>query len=445
MHRILPAPASLSTAAGEKIDTKWETGRRAAERERPCPPLPGVPLCPKENVRVPLCPRWPPSRRCLANARSARPRAGSEIGTRGIKTALHRNQQPNNRRKSNCRKHQRAACKPNRKRCYQSNEQYSITALTDATGSISERYAYDAYGKLTVLDGGGTVLGGSAYGNRYTYTGREWDDELGLYHFRARMYDPVAGRFCSRDPIGYIDGFSLQQAFRSNPALFADPDGLKTTAAMPDDSLANVILVFGDPDFSRSQIGVSMQFNFSVDLNKVPCKCTGLAVTQTVTSWSATYWNYISAIINHSGNIYLGGGPFLKGGEMYPNANVKGSIAQLAVLPPCPCGEEGRNITSLKDRYVSFEFGDRPSFPSWRADWGSLISGTMSFRTRVGCFEDRKFSYSLVTGSGAGSGVVDGHGLIGELSCTEWSFSVYQKPGGGWGATITAPKVRVAE
>src|SRR6056297_2469401 len=294
MHRILPAPASLSTAAGEKIDTKWETGRRAAERERSCPPLPGVPLCPKENVRVPLCPRWPPSRRCLANARSARPRAGSEIGTRGIKTALHRNQQPNNRRKSNCRKHQRAACKPNRKRCYQSNEQYSITALTDATGSISERYAYDAYGKLTVLDGGGTVLGGSAYGNRYTYTGREWDDELGLYHFRARMYDPVAGRFCSRDPIGYKDGFSLQQAFRSNPALFADPDGLKTTAAMPDDSLANVILVFGDPDFSRSQIGVSMQFNFSVDLNKVPCKCTGLAVTQTVTSWSATYWNYIS-------------------------------------------------------------------------------------------------------------------------------------------------------
>src|SRR6056297_1175347 len=96
---------------------------------------------------------------------------------------------------------------------YHRNQQYSITALTDATGTISERYAYDAYGKLTVLDGGGTVLGGSAYGNRYTYTGREWDDELGLYHFRARMYDPVAGRFCSRDPIGYIDGMSLYRGY----------------------------------------------------------------------------------------------------------------------------------------------------------------------------------------------------------------------------------------
>ena len=166
---------------------------------------------------------WPPSRRCLANARSARPLAGSEIGTRGIKTALHRNQQPNNRRKSNCRKHQRAACKPNRKRCYQSNGQYSVTALTDATGSITERYAYDAYGKLTVLDGSGTVLSGSAYGNRYTYTGREWDDDLGLFHYRARMYDPVAGRFCSKDPIGYGDGFSLYASYMSLDLV--DPSG----------------------------------------------------------------------------------------------------------------------------------------------------------------------------------------------------------------------------
>src|SRR6056297_1371429 len=228
MHRILPAPASLSTAAGEKIDTKWETGRRAAERERSCPPLPGVPLCPKENVRVPLCPRWPPSRRCLANARSARPRAGSEIGTRGIKTALHRNQQPNNRRKSNCRKHQRAACKPNRKRCYQSNGQYSITALTDSAATISERYAYSAYGKLTVLDDGGTVLSNSAYDNRYTYTGREWTEELALYHYRARMYDPIAGRFCSRDPIGYRGGsWNVFQYSNSRTLSLADPFGLE--------------------------------------------------------------------------------------------------------------------------------------------------------------------------------------------------------------------------
>ena len=58
------------------------------------------------------------------------------------------------------------------KRYYHRNQQYSIVALTDGAGAISERYAYRAYGELTVLDGSGTV---TTTDNRYTYTGREWD------------------------------------------------------------------------------------------------------------------------------------------------------------------------------------------------------------------------------------------------------------------------------
>ncbi|WP_162006841.1 RHS repeat-associated core domain-containing protein [Roseimaritima sediminicola] len=113
-------------------------------------------------------------------------------------------------------------------RCYQSNQQYSVTALTDTTGAIMERYAYDAYGKLTVTDGSGTTLAGSAYGNRYTYTGREWDGELGLYHYRARMYSPDTGRFVSRDPIGYISGMIL---YGNYFGLFrVDPTGLQVAA-----------------------------------------------------------------------------------------------------------------------------------------------------------------------------------------------------------------------
>ena len=55
-------------------------------------------------------------------------------------------------------------------RYYHRNQQYSIIALTDGVGAISERYAYSAYGELTVPDGSGTVQSGSD--NRYTYTGR---------------------------------------------------------------------------------------------------------------------------------------------------------------------------------------------------------------------------------------------------------------------------------
>ena len=68
---------------------------------------------------------------------------------------------------------------------YQRNQQYSITAVTTSSGSVAERYAYTAYGQPTILDGSGSVLSSSAINNRYTYTGREWDQALGLYHFRA--------------------------------------------------------------------------------------------------------------------------------------------------------------------------------------------------------------------------------------------------------------------
>jgi RHS repeat-associated protein len=93
--------------------------------------------------------------------------------------------------------------------CYQGNQQYSITALTDGGGAIKERYAYTAYGELSIFDGSGTARTSTAEGNRYTYTGREWDEDLSLYHYRARMYDLLCGRFCARDPIEFCGGINF--------------------------------------------------------------------------------------------------------------------------------------------------------------------------------------------------------------------------------------------
>ena len=87
---------------------------------------------------------------------------------------------------------------------YHRNQQYSITAMTTSTGAVAERYAYTAYGQPTIASASGTVLTTSAVGNRYTYTGREWDETLGLHHFRARWMSPLAGRFLGRDPLQFI-------------------------------------------------------------------------------------------------------------------------------------------------------------------------------------------------------------------------------------------------
>ena len=96
-------------------------------------------------------------------------------------------------------------------RYFHRNQQYSVVALTDSSGSIKERYSYNAYGTLGIYDSSDSPLATSNLENRYTYTGREWDEELDLYHFRARMHDSSTGRFCSRDPIGYRDGVNAYQ------------------------------------------------------------------------------------------------------------------------------------------------------------------------------------------------------------------------------------------
>jgi RHS repeat-associated protein len=109
---------------------------------------------------------------------------------------------------------------------YHRNHQYSITAMTTSTGAVAERYAYTAYGQPTILDASGTVLPTSNFSIRTSYTGREWDATLGLHHFRARWMSGLTGRFLSRDPMGYIDGFGLYTSFVCIGRL--DASGTKT-------------------------------------------------------------------------------------------------------------------------------------------------------------------------------------------------------------------------
>jgi len=62
--------------------------------------------------------------------------------------------------------------------------------------------------------------------NYYTYTAREWDKETGLYYYRARYYDPMEGRFISKDPIGYQGGINVYAYAHNNPLRYVDPKGL---------------------------------------------------------------------------------------------------------------------------------------------------------------------------------------------------------------------------
>jgi RHS repeat-associated protein len=120
------------------------------------------------------------------------------------------------------------------------NHQYSVTAITTSAGSISERYAYTAYGQPTILNASGTVISATTLTNRYSYTGREWDATLGLHHFRARWMSPIAGRFLGRDPIGFSGSeWNLYEFVKSNAHNAIDPFGLNPVPPVPDAGLKN--------------------------------------------------------------------------------------------------------------------------------------------------------------------------------------------------------------
>ncbi len=85
---------------------------------------------------------------------------------------------------------------------YHANTLFSVYALSDASGTIVERYRYDAYGGATVLDADGSVDGDglSDVGNPYRFTGRRLDPESGVLQYRYRYYHTGLGRFLTRDP-----------------------------------------------------------------------------------------------------------------------------------------------------------------------------------------------------------------------------------------------------
>jgi RHS repeat-associated protein len=67
-------------------------------------------------------------------------------------------------------------------------------AINEAQGriAVTDTYDYDAFGNK--INSTGTTP------NNYLYRGEQWDSDLGLYYLRARYYNPLTGRFMSRDP-----------------------------------------------------------------------------------------------------------------------------------------------------------------------------------------------------------------------------------------------------
>jgi len=98
----------------------------------------------------------------------------------------------------------------------------SVRYLTDAGGTITDTYDYDAFGNL--ISSTGTTQ------NNYLFAGEQFDPALGVYYNRARFYDPKNGRFLNADSSEGTqdDPVSLHRYLyaRNNPVSLIDPSGL---------------------------------------------------------------------------------------------------------------------------------------------------------------------------------------------------------------------------
>ena len=96
----------------------------------------------------------------------------------------------------------------------------SIRDLLALDGELTDHIEFTSFGRL-FTETNTLNLG------RYGYASREFDSQLNVYYYRARVFSGLQGRFLSFDPIGYgSSDFNLYRYLFNSPGRGTDPTGL---------------------------------------------------------------------------------------------------------------------------------------------------------------------------------------------------------------------------
>jgi RHS repeat-associated protein len=150
----------------------------------------------------------------------------------------------------------------------------SVTAITNTSGTVVERFQYDPYGEVKTLSASWSP---TTDAKRWIYLFQGMRANIGIeensagsvdvYYDRNRYYLPAWGRFLTPDPTGYSDGMNLYQPFHDNPMVFGDPLGLFGISSEGHSSVADwggyigtEGLQFSTNIFGKVSFGISINF-----------------------------------------------------------------------------------------------------------------------------------------------------------------------------------------
>ena len=121
-----------------------------------------------------------------------------------------------------------------------SNHLQSATLELNEAAEVISYEEYHPYG-TTAYQANNTAI--NAIAKRYRYTGKERDEESGLYYHGARYYIPWLARWTASDPMeSKYAGMSPYNYSFNNPVMFNDPSG-----ADPDDPVSTPKMLDGTP------------------------------------------------------------------------------------------------------------------------------------------------------------------------------------------------------
>ena len=110
----------------------------------------------------------------------------------------------------------------------------NVTALVDGnTGSNTAQYAYGPFGETVRADGI------AAKANPFRFSTKYQDPETALLYYGYRYYQPIAGRWLSRDPVEERGGANLNVAVRNDMLDRVDVLGLVVVGTTPHGYWAN--------------------------------------------------------------------------------------------------------------------------------------------------------------------------------------------------------------